>query len=104
MLFDILIAAFLAFITSYLYKLRKIYRKLRLKSIKHCGRNLLKITASLLQTATENYYKLRYLFYKIRKKVITTYLKNLLQITAAQISPKFLIIIINCFNCYKKIR
>ena len=67
MLFDILIAAFLAFITSYLYKLRKIYRKLRLKSIKHCGRNLLKITASLLQTATENYYKLRYLLQNTEK-------------------------------------
>lgn len=72
MLFDILIAAFLAFITSYLYKLRKIYRKLRLKSIKHwqelvknygkfvanCDRELLQITVPLLQNTEKSYYDL----------------------------------------------
>ena len=82
MLFDILIAAFLAFITSYLYKLRKIYRKLRLKSIKHwqelvknygkfvanCDRELLQITVpltkygkKLLRLTSKIYCKLRQL-------------------------------------------
>ena len=60
------------------------------------NKNLLQITAGLLQIKTVGYYKLR-------QKFITNFDKNLLQITVALIFTKHKIIT-NCVKFYYKLQ